>query len=57
MSCVKFEYQTTSGNQVVRLYKDVRRRTIYDSFNRRYVESWNRLRAGGQIKPTSAYKC
>ena len=56
MSCVKFEYETTSGNRVVRLLKDVRRQTQYDSFNRRYVEIWNRLKAGGQIKPIPAYK-
>lgn len=56
MSCEKFEYKTTSGNLVVRLLKDVRRQTQYDSFNRRYVKIWNRLRSGGQIKPTLAYK-
>ena len=56
MSCVKFEYQTTSGNRVIRLYKDVRRRYMNDSFLRRYDEVWNHLRSGGLIKPTPAYK-
>jgi hypothetical protein len=56
MSCVKFEYETTSGTRVVRLLKDVRRQTQYDLFNRRYVEIWNRLRAGGQIKPIPTFK-
>lgn len=53
---MKFEYQTSSGNRVIRLLKDVRRQTKYDSFERRYDEIWNRLRAGGQIKPIPAYK-
>jgi hypothetical protein len=56
MSCEKFEYLTTSGNRVIRLYKDIRRRSMNDSFLRQYDKIWNRLRSGGQIKPIPAFK-